>query len=625
MNKRLLCLLLSVIMLLSVGLVGCKQKTDEELNQEITKKASESTVTLSMYLMCEKEVTDDQKEAIETAVNRITKSKFKAAIELHYFTADQYYAALKEAFQKTDDAKLAREEAAAALREAIKRGEATAAPTDTAETEAQTVVVDGVTELFYPAIDEHQVDIFYLGGYDNFFDFLADGRLAMLDDELSGESKQLKSYIPAELLSVSKEINGGVYGIPNNHAIGEYTYLLLNKEILSKYNYRAGDNFYKSDLFTSLTCDEVAELLSLVKRNENGYVPLNSMTGELDVLNVKYFGYNADASSTNAFSILGSTYDPMLTYKAKNQYYVAKNIFTDEGFKEEALKLAAYKEAGYYGTEADANKPFAVGYVKGGAELVEKYGDQYEMVAVQGPIMTTADLYSDMFCVSTSSSSVSRSMKIITYLNTNADFRNLILYGIEDENYKLVEKTGADGETYTVVRPTEDNTYFMSKAKTGNEMLTLPLESDPVYNLHDYEKQQNRSFSLALDLGFGLRMGSKGEKSVNRAMWEKVNAFSKTMFDEMMACDTTAEMTLFFEGRYAVDPNTGLPTDEYEIVPAAQRVGLLEEWFVLSSLDYSPENTLMYNPEKFGEGYGFHNLYRAWLTQMGIYQEDTGA
>jgi len=112
---------------------------------------------------------------------------------------------------------------------------------------------------------------------------------------------------------------------------------------------------------------------------------------------------------------------------------------------------------------------------------------------------------------------------------------------------------------------------------------------------------------------------------VNRAMWEKVNAFSKTMFDEMMACDTTAEMTLFFEGRYAVDPSTGLPTDEYEIVPAAQRVGLLEEWFVLSSLDYSPENTLMYNPEKFGEGYGFHNLYRAWLTQMGIYQEDTGA
>ena len=36
-------------------------------------------------------------------------------------------------------------------------------------------------------------------------------------------------------------------------------------------------------------------------------------------------------------------------------------------------QLKEYVNNGYYGTEEDADKPFAVGYVKGGAELAEKY------------------------------------------------------------------------------------------------------------------------------------------------------------------------------------------------------------------------------------------------------------
>jgi outer membrane PBP1 activator LpoA protein len=56
MNKRILCLLLSAIMLLSTVLTGCSKKTDDEAMENVTETASESTMTLTMYLMSESEV-----------------------------------------------------------------------------------------------------------------------------------------------------------------------------------------------------------------------------------------------------------------------------------------------------------------------------------------------------------------------------------------------------------------------------------------------------------------------------------------------------------------------------------------------------------------------------------------
>ena len=76
MKKKLLCLLLSVLMLLSVALTACGKKDDEEALDDITDKASASAVTLSMYLMSEEPVSAEQEKLIEEAVNNITKAKF---------------------------------------------------------------------------------------------------------------------------------------------------------------------------------------------------------------------------------------------------------------------------------------------------------------------------------------------------------------------------------------------------------------------------------------------------------------------------------------------------------------------------------------------------------------------
>ena len=97
MTKRLIALLLSLIMVLAC-FVGCNQKDDVD---EIVDEGSERTTTLSMYLMSEEEVSAEQALAIQNAVNKITKSKFKTQLILRYFTEDQYYTALEKAFEAT--------------------------------------------------------------------------------------------------------------------------------------------------------------------------------------------------------------------------------------------------------------------------------------------------------------------------------------------------------------------------------------------------------------------------------------------------------------------------------------------------------------------------------------------
>ena len=99
----------------------------------------------------------------------------------------------------------------------------------------------GVPEIKYPDAAEGQVDIFYIGdmtiggktvsGYDKYTEYVENGWLVALDDELANASKKLTSYISTSLLEGVK-MDGSVYAIPNNRPIGQYTYMMVDKALL---------------------------------------------------------------------------------------------------------------------------------------------------------------------------------------------------------------------------------------------------------------------------------------------------------------------------------------------------------------------------------------------------------
>ena len=116
MNKRLICLTLSILMLLTCLLTGCNQtKTEEE---ESTTDNSAKTIT--MWVVTEEETTEKAKELVSEAFTKITKAKFKTNVEIQFCTEDEYYEKLEETIKAAQTDILMAEEAAKELRKYLK-------------------------------------------------------------------------------------------------------------------------------------------------------------------------------------------------------------------------------------------------------------------------------------------------------------------------------------------------------------------------------------------------------------------------------------------------------------------------------------------------------------------------
>ncbi len=262
MKKKLVCLTLSILMLLTCLLTGCNQEKTEEEDSTVDNSAK----TITMWVMTEEDTTDKAKELVNEEFTKITKAKFKTNVEIKFCTEKEYYTKLEETIKAAQADILLAEEAEKALRQYIKAhkdedGKDRATLTkefyeknpqyakfaeveedeEAVETEEETMVNEfGITEIKYPDAKENQVDIFYLSGYDKYMEYYNSEWLSSLSEELTTSSKKLTKYISASLLS-GVQIEGGVYAIPNNVPIGQYTYMMLDKELFDSY-YNKIDN-----------------------------------------------------------------------------------------------------------------------------------------------------------------------------------------------------------------------------------------------------------------------------------------------------------------------------------------------------------------------------------------------
>ena len=259
MNKRLVCLTLSILMLLTCVFASCNSATKDTDTGDATVDNSAKTIT--MWVVTDEETTDEAKEAVNEAFTKITKAKFKTNVVIQYCTEAEYYEKLEGAIEAAQyeielEAKCAKE-----LRQYLKahKGEGKDNATLTAEfyaarpeyqkfqkveadedeeaveTEEETEINEfGIAEIKYPDVKENQVDIFYLSGYDKYMEYYEKEYLSSLSEELSTSSKKLNTYISSSLLN-GVQIEGGVYAIPNNVPIGEYTYMMIDKALFDTY------------------------------------------------------------------------------------------------------------------------------------------------------------------------------------------------------------------------------------------------------------------------------------------------------------------------------------------------------------------------------------------------------
>ena len=258
MNKKLICLTLSILMLLTGVFASCTPQ-NKETEEEST--VDNSAKTIVMWVVTDEATDDTAKEAVNEAFTKITKAKFKTNVIIKYCTEDEYYDKLEEAIETAQHDIEMQETAAKELRKYLKlhKGEKDPAELtkdfyaenpdyqkyqaveeededeEAPETEEETEINEyGIAEIKYPEPKENQVDIFYLSGYDKYMEYYNDEWLASLDEELSTSSKKLRDYISTSLLN-GVQVEGGVYAIPNNVPIGEYTYMMIDKALFDTY------------------------------------------------------------------------------------------------------------------------------------------------------------------------------------------------------------------------------------------------------------------------------------------------------------------------------------------------------------------------------------------------------
>lgn len=518
MNKRLICLFLCFLMLISMSATGCsvfgggEDTTGDGVIVEDPDQGR--AITLTWYVPCEKAVSDEDVALVEEAINKITKSKFKTQIKLHMPTLDEYYETIEGIMQarvdEEENQQTAKDELKKAIREAKAQGidsavaisefyekhpewvkyQETEASTDTEETEEETVLNElGMPEVKYPEETENQIDIIWIGGYDKFMSYINDDLLERLDESLSSSSKKLKQYIYGGALDAVKTAGSGTYAIPNNTVIGEYTYLLLNKRLVDKYKYTA------SDLNSVVKC---SDFLADVAKYEPDVQPI---VGELPVTLTKYWSIDPDTLEIDhdKFNIIGhgindtSTLGTMFSFTGL--FGTNAEFASTTDYAKQLIAIRTYKDLGYVSEDTNTTKEYAMRVVKGGGELAETYAEDYYMNIIESPRADYEDIFGSMFGVSVYTRNLNRCMEIITYLNTNSDLRNILQYGVEDVHYELDE----DG----LVHRLNDN-YMMDINKTGNVFMAYPEEGMPA-NVWDYGKAQNTAAKTLMTLGLRFK------------------------------------------------------------------------------------------------------------------------
>ncbi len=558
MKKKIMCLLLAVLMVLPM-LAGCSKEGNID---EINKEAERYTTTLNVWLITESKLvadasavilsgitpkkeklnlltdaekatvaamTEDQKAAwyqvweVTDGINKLTKANYRTQLNLKYFLEADYYAAVEAAFSKHE--------------ENIEAGNLQ----QENKTEETILNEYGIPELKYPTIPDYVVDILFIGNQAKYTQYANNEWLADMQGHLADSAIKLNSYVSTEYLTAAA-INGLVYAIPNNHGVGEYIYMLADKELMESYTGSLSDaTLYDSSFKEYL--DYVYETYT----GSNKIYPIytENQDGKIEIDYAHYWSFDLDSApgvavqNPDRFSIFGDAY--VDTKKLQNT-----NLLTDANYMK-ALANKVYYEGtdGYVTTDATAKA--AIKVVKGSWEEKAQYEAQgYEVMVVQYPQLTDAEIYSSMFGIGAYSVSETRAAEILTYLNTDAEIRNILQYGIVDVNYTL-ETVTVNEKDYVYAKATKDNLYLMDLEKTGNTLIAYPNDPDDVLRL-EYDKKQNFEMVASPTLGLNFSAVFKLDEDNVRVM-NAVSAKLKAAIDNMT---TAAEVeTLYLRAHAA--------------------------------------------------------------------------
>lgn len=427
--------------------------------------------TITFYSITDEATTDEAVQRVQDELNKITESLYKVHVVLRLYTEDEYADVLKNAIIANE--------------EGVVFEDTEVLPDDSVTSGAQT---DEDEEIVYAEALDNQLDVFLIPEGSSTFDTYAKkylqtieygegGVLADLSSYLTegGAGYVLNQYIPAKILDFCREDSANssspLYGLPSNRYYGDAEYMLINKKLFDEYNYDAS---IITDMYSvqGFLADLAADCGPGKTRPDT--VPLYN-TPEMGV--VSFTGKNSAVAQYVSPSALVSngSFTPMNILAIPNvQKTLAfvNNVHVAGGIMPRVTE------------NVDFSTEFGAAFIKGNDSVYDVYGDDYHIILTGVPYAEGKDIYKGIYAVSKYAEIngyADRCVEVLTCLNTNAEFRNLLAYGIENINYITDEETGyvsyVDASKYTEDTdddekgPEMDLTYKMDIEITGNMFL----------------------------------------------------------------------------------------------------------------------------------------------------------
>lgn len=534
MQRRMICLLMGLVMAVSVFLASCSREVEIQ---------DQPAPVYTLYCITGDTTTPEAITAVEYEINRTLFYRIGAIVKLVMFTADEYEAKIEEQMQTIQDyidgllpeldesdqvmlnvsgesaadsaADDSGNELADAQAEAEESVENSADDSVSDETSAsvkkkslvnfakmsQSAVENGYTAMSGEAIIDDlangieielacpRFDMFLVTDYQKYLQLAEDEKLVALDTVLSNEAKAIRSYVHSSFFNAAK-VGNKTYGVPCNTTIGEYTYVVFDRELLEESGV-AQETVY--------SLEDLEEYLSIIKEKHPEVVPLANTVTPFEF---SYMFHDGFASFVNKSGFVRSTYE-------------------DQSVNNLLTMLARYKALGYFENDQGANgedetQRFAVKFMTGTKEQMEEIAEKnnYAFNQYSVPIATSENAIDSIYCVSSlcPQSWVTSVMEILTELYVDENLQNTFLYGIQNTHYRV-----SDGQAVRI-----SNDYRMNPAHTGNCFIAYTDQTNGD-SLSKWEHARNQNIDAVesktigftytpREYSFGTTLNEEGEE-----------------------------------------------------------------------------------------------------------------
>ncbi len=319
-------------------------------------------------------------------------------------------------------------------------------------------------------------DIMFTSNWmNNYYLNIANEALLPLDDLLAEHAPNTLAMLPQMVWDGTK-VNNKIYGVPNQQIMARQPGFVYDKGLLEKYQF---------DYQSVKTLSDVTPFLQQAMETE----PETETAGLVGKMNFGDMFPYYNWEDIGGVGVVGAVDITDAGLKVFNQ-------FDSDEFKEFANTRREWNELGYIPrdllTSTTFNQKKAIfsvaATVKPGLdeELKRANGKDFVIQPLGEALLTTSSIVATMNGISSTSSNPERAMMFIELMNTDKEFYNLFLYGLEGKHYIRLSDDRIERAEGTRYRPGNEWAY----GNTFNAYLTPGL-GDNVWT--DTQKLNNES------------------------------------------------------------------------------------------------------------------------------------